>query len=51
MITYGNFQNEDWEFLIEFAMVAANMDPNGKKSSVLDMEVEPVTTTDPKFWK
>ena len=27
------------------------MDPNDKKSSVLAMEVEPVTVTDPKFWK
>ena len=27
------------------------MDPNNKKSSVLGMEVEPVTIIDPKFWK
>ena len=27
------------------------MDPNYKKSSVLAMKVEPVTYTDPKFWK
>ena len=27
------------------------MDPNDKKSSILAMEVEPVTFTDPKFWK
>ena len=27
------------------------MDPNDKKISVLDMEVEPVTVTDPQFWK
>ena len=27
------------------------MDPNDKKSSVLSMEVEPVTVTDPKFCK
>ena len=26
------------------------MDPNNKKIA-LDMEVEPVTITDPKFWK
>ena len=27
------------------------MDPNDKKISILAMEVEPVTVTDPKFWK
>ena len=27
------------------------MDPNDKKISVLAMEVEPVTITDPKCWK
>ena len=27
------------------------MDPNDKKSSVLAMDVEPVTVTDPKNWK
>ena len=27
------------------------MDPNYKRSSVLDMEVDPVTVTDPNFWK
>ena len=27
------------------------MDPNNKKSSILAMEVEPVTVTDSKFWK
>ena len=27
------------------------MNPNDKKSSVLAMEVEPVTVIDPKFWK
>ena len=27
------------------------MDPSDKNSSVLAMEVEPVTTIDPKFWK
>ena len=27
------------------------MEPNDKKRSVLAMEVEPVTATDPKFWK
>ena len=32
-------------------MEAAQMDPNDKKISVLAIEVEPVTVTDPKFWK
>ena len=32
-------------------MAVEQMDPNDKKSSVLAMEVEPVTATDPKFWK
>ena len=27
------------------------MDPNYKNISVLAMKVEPVTATDPKFWK
>ena len=32
-------------------MAAAQMDPNDKKSSILAMEVEPVTVTDPKCWE
>ena len=32
-------------------MAAAQMDPNDKKISVLAVEVEPVTITDPKNWK
>ena len=32
-------------------MEATQMDQNDKKSSVLAMEVEPVTATEPKFWK
>ena len=32
-------------------MAEAQMGPNYKKSSVLAMELEPVTITDPKFWK
>ena len=35
----------------EFSMVDSKMDPNSKMSSVLDMEVEPVTTTYQIFWK
>ena len=27
------------------------MNPNGEKISVLAMEVEPITVTDPKVWK
>ena len=46
-----NLQREDWELFFEFAMAAAQMDPSDKKSSVLAMEVKPVTGTDPKFWK
>ena len=51
MRTYGNFQREDWELFFEFAIAAAQMDPNDKNSSVLSMEVEPVTATEQKFWK
>ena len=32
-------------------MVSAQMDPNDKNSSVLAMEVDPVTATYPKFCK
>ena len=32
-------------------MEEAHKDPNYKKISVLAMEVNPVTSTDPKFWK
>ena len=46
-----NFIKEDWGLFFEFSMAAAQMDPNDKKSSILAMEVEPVTVTDPKFWK
>ena len=42
---------EERELFFVFAMAAAQMDPNDKKSSVLAMEAEPVTATDPKFWK
>ena len=44
-----NCQREDWELFFSFAIVAAQMDQNDKNSSVLAMEVEPVTATDPKF--
>ena len=50
-ITDGNFQKEDWELFLEFTMAAVQMDKNNKKNSFLAMEVEPVTITDPKFWK
>ena len=46
-----NFIKEDWGLFLEFSMAAAQMDPNWKKSSVLTMEVEPVTSTDPTFLK
>ena len=51
MRTYVNFKKEDWDLFFPFSMTAAQMDPNYKKCSVLAMEVEPVTVTDPKFWK
>ena len=35
----------------KFVIVAAEMDPNYKKISVLAIKVDPVTSTDPKFWK
>ena len=46
-----NFIKEDWVLFFEFSMAAAQIDPNDKKSSILAMQVEPVTVTDPKFWK
>ena len=49
--TYVNFIKEDWGLFFEFSMAAAQMDPNDKKSSILAMEVEPVTVTDPKCWE
>ena len=49
--TYVNCLREDWDLFFKFAMAAAQMDPSDKKISVLAMEVEPVTATDPKFCK
>ena len=46
-----NCQIKYWELLFAFVMVAAHMDPNYKKSSVMTMEVEPVTATYPSFCK
>ena len=51
MITDVNFIKEDWYLFFEFSMAEAQTYPNNKKSSVLAMEVEPVTVTDPKFCK
>ena len=45
------FQKEDWDLFFKFTIALVNMDPSDKKSSVLDIEVEPVTSTDPKFCK
>ena len=45
------FITEDRGLFFEFSMAAAQMDPNDKKSSILAMEVEPVTVTYPTFWK
>ena len=44
-----NFIKKDWGLFFESSMAAAQMYP--KKKSILAMEVEPVTITDPKFWK
>ena len=33
------FIKEDWGLFLEFSMEAAQMDPNNKKISILDMEV------------
>ena len=49
--TNVNFIKEDWGLFFEFLIAAAQMDPNYKKVGILAMEVEPVTVTDPKFWK
>ena len=46
-----NCSKEDWELFSVFSMAAENMDPNDKKISVLDMNVEPVTVIDKLFWK
>ena len=46
-----NFIKEDWGLFFEISMAAEKMDPNDKISSILAMEVEPVTVTDPKCWK
>ena len=51
MRTDVNYIKEDWDLFFAFSMAEEQMDPNDKKSSVLSMEVEPVTVTDPKFWK
>ena len=51
IITDVNFIKEYWGLFFEFSMATALMDPNNKKSSALDMEVEPVTVTDQTFWK
>ena len=45
-----NFIQDDWGSFFKFSMAAAQMNPNAKKSSILAMEVEPVTVTYPKFW-
>ena len=49
--TYINCKRYNWELFFAFSMAAAQMEPNVKKISVLDTEVELVTATDPKVWK
>ena len=51
MKTDVNCKIDDLELVVSFAMAATKMDPNDKKSSVLAMYVDPVTATDPTFWK
>ena len=51
MITDVSCKIEDWELFFAFSMAAENMYPNDEIRSVLAMEAEPVTATDPKFWK
>ena len=51
MKTEGNLQKEYWGLFFNSGMAAAHMDPDENNISVLDMEVEPVNGTDPKFWK
>ena len=51
IITDVNFIKEDWGLFFEFSMAAAQMYPNDKKSSILAMELEPITVTDPTFWE
>ena len=48
MINDDNCQKEDWELFFEFSMVEAQMDPYYKKISILDINVDPVTSTNPK---
>ena len=49
MRTDGNYQREDWELLFESAIEVVQTDLGYKKSSVSAMEMDPVTTTEPKF--
>ena len=51
MRTDLNSKKYDWEVFFAFSMAAAQMEPNDKKNSVLAMEAEPVTATEPHFWK
>ena len=46
-----NVIKEDYGLFFKLSMAAAHMDPNYKKCSILAVEVEPVTVTDPNFWK
>ena len=50
MRTDVNSKKDHWELFFAFSMAVAQMYPNDKKISVMAMEVEPVTVTDPKFW-
>ena len=50
MRTDVSYIKDDWYLFFAFSMAEAQTDPK-KKISYLAMEVEPVTVTDPKFWK
>ena len=51
MITDVNYKKEDWDLFFAFSMAASHMDLNNKISSVLAIELQPVTVTYPTFWK
>ena len=51
MRTDVHYKKEDWDLFFAFSMAEAQMDPNDKKRIFLEVEVKPVTVTNPKFWK
>ena len=51
MITDVNKKKEYCYLYLDFSIAAAQMDTNDKNISVVAMDVEPVSATDPEFWK